>query len=155
MRIPLSRRFFRPRPRRLRAARKLPRSHHRHILLGRASAPYSLPRPCNGNFAHASRSDGLRNLLELQALHPAQPSVLVLYCSDFTLTLLHTTTQDLRSRSFTQLHRQVPGSSQPNWRATRYLGEIWVSDCMLQRLHARLLPLRTRILHTHTHTEFG
>ena len=52
-------------------------------------------------------------------------------------------------------HRQVPGSLQPNRRATRYLGEIWVSDCMLQRLHARLLPLRIRILHTLTHTEFG
>jgi hypothetical protein len=47
-------------------------------------------------------------------------------------------------------HRQVPGSSQPNRRALLCLGEIWVSDCMLQqRLHARLLPLRIRILHTH------
>jgi hypothetical protein len=63
---------------------------HTLILLARASAQYSLPRPRNGNFAHASRSDGPRNLLELQALHPAQPSALVLYCSDFTLTLLHT-----------------------------------------------------------------
>ena len=49
-------------------------------------------------------------------------------------------------------HRQVPGigpgSSQPNLRATRYLGEIWVSDCMLQRLHARLLSLLPCILHT-------
>ena len=60
------------------------------ILLARASAPYSPPRPRNGNFAHANRSGGPRNLLELQALHPAQPSALVLYCSDFTLTLLHT-----------------------------------------------------------------
>ena len=40
------------------------------ILLARASAKYSLPLPHNGNFAHASRSDGPRNLLELQALHP-------------------------------------------------------------------------------------
>ena len=64
--------------------------HHTLILLARASAPYSLPRPRNGNVAHASRSDGPRNLLELQALHPVQPSALVLYCSDFTLTLLHT-----------------------------------------------------------------
>ena len=64
--------------------------HHTLILHARASAQYSLPRPRNGNFAHASRSDGPRNLLELQALHPAQPSALVLYCSDFTLTLLHT-----------------------------------------------------------------
>ena len=56
----------------------------------------------------------------------------------------------LHSRSFTQA-----GSSQPNRRATRYLGEIWVSDCMLQRLHTRLLPLRIRILHTLAHTEFG
>jgi hypothetical protein len=64
--------------------------HHTLILLAGASAPYSLPRPRNGNFAHASRSDGPRNLLELQALHPAQPSALVLYFSDFTLTLLHT-----------------------------------------------------------------
>jgi hypothetical protein len=45
--------------------------------------------------------------------------------------------------------------AQPNRGATRYLGEIWVSDCMLQRLHARLLPLRIRILHILTHTEFG
>ena len=131
MRFHLSRRFFRPRPRRLRAARKLPRSNHRHILLDRASASYSLPRPCHGNFAHANRSDGLRNLLGLQALHPAQPSVLVLYCSDFTLTLLHTTTQDLRSRSFTSLHWQVPGSSQPNRPATSNLGRdlgfgVWI-----------------------------
>jgi hypothetical protein len=63
---------------------------HTLILLARASAQYSLPRPRNGNFAHASRSDGPRNLLELQALRPAQPSALVLYCSDFTLTLFHT-----------------------------------------------------------------
>ena len=64
--------------------------HHTIILLDRASAPYSPPRPRNGNFAHANRSDGPCNLLELQALHPAQPSALVLYCSDFTLTLLNT-----------------------------------------------------------------
>jgi hypothetical protein len=59
----------------------------------------------------------------------------------------------LRSHSFT--HLQDPGSSQPNRRATRCLGEIWISDCMLQRLHARLLPLRIRTLHTLTYTEFG
>jgi hypothetical protein len=64
--------------------------HHTLILLARASAPYSLTRPRNGNFAHASRSDGPRNLLELQALHPAQTLALVLYCSDLTRTLLHT-----------------------------------------------------------------
>ncbi len=52
-------------------------------------------------------------------------------------------------------HRQVPESSQPNLRTTRCLGEIWVSDCMLHRLHDRLLPLRIRIFHTLTHTEFG
>jgi hypothetical protein len=63
---------------------------HTLILLACASAQYSLPRPRNGDFAHASRSDGPRNLLELQALNPAQPSALVLYCSDFTLTLFHT-----------------------------------------------------------------
>jgi hypothetical protein len=62
---------------------------HTLILLAGASAQYSLPRPRNGDFAHASRSDGPLNLLELQALHPAQPSALVLYCSDFTLTLFH------------------------------------------------------------------
>ena len=28
--------------------------------------------------------------MALQALHPAQPSALVLYCSDFKLTLIHT-----------------------------------------------------------------
>jgi hypothetical protein len=83
------------------------------------------------------RPDGPRNLLEVQGLHPTQPSALVLYCSYFTLTLLH------KDRSL------VPSrSSQPNRRATRCFGEIWVSDCMLQRLHARLLP----ILHTLTHT---
>jgi hypothetical protein len=63
--------------------------HHTLILHARASAQYSLPRPRNGNFAHASRSDSPRNLLELQALHPVQPSALVLYCSDFMLTLSH------------------------------------------------------------------
>ena len=63
--------------------------HHTLILHARASVQYSLPRPRNGNFAHASRSDSPRNLLELQALHPVQPSALVLYCSDFMLTLSH------------------------------------------------------------------
>ena len=63
---------------------------HTLILLARASAQYSLPRPRNCNFAHASRSDGPRNLVELQTLHPAQPSALFLYCSDFTLTRFHT-----------------------------------------------------------------
>ncbi len=53
-------------------------SHHTLILLAHASSPYSPPRPRKGNFAHANRSDGLRNLLELQALHPAQPSALAL-----------------------------------------------------------------------------
>jgi hypothetical protein len=67
-------------------------SHPHHITRSYCS----LARPPHthslvlGNFAHASRSDGPRNLLELQALNPAQPSALVLYCSDFTLTLLHT-----------------------------------------------------------------
>ena len=64
--------------------------HHTLILHPRASAQYSLHRPRNGNFAHASRSDSPHNLLELQALYPAQPSALVLYCSDFMLTLSHT-----------------------------------------------------------------
>ena len=64
--------------------------HHTLILHARASAQYSLPRPRNGNFAHASRSDSPRNLLELQALHPSQQLALVLYCSDLTITLLHT-----------------------------------------------------------------
>jgi hypothetical protein len=65
------------------------RASHAHTARSR-SAQYSLPRPRNGNFAHASRSDSPRNFLELQALHPAQPSALVLYCSDFMLTLLDT-----------------------------------------------------------------
>jgi hypothetical protein len=65
----------------------VPHHTHIHILLSRA---YSLPRPRNCNFAHANRSDCPHNLLELQALHPAQPLTLILYCSDFTLTLLHT-----------------------------------------------------------------
>ena len=110
---------------------------HTLILLARASQ-YSLPRPRNGNFAHESRSDGLRNLL----------SKLSTPCSRrhwFCIVAI------LRSRSFTQ----AGPSSQPKRRATRCLGEIWVSDCMLQRLHARLFPLRIRILHTLTHTEFG
>ena len=51
----------------------VPIPHHTHILLARARAPYSPPRLRNGSFAHASRSGGQRNLLELQALHPAQP----------------------------------------------------------------------------------
>jgi hypothetical protein len=51
--------------------------HDTLILHARASAQYSLPRPRNGNFAHASRSDSPRNLLELRALYPAQPSALV------------------------------------------------------------------------------
>ena len=58
--------------------------HHTHILLARVRAPYSPPRLRNGSFAHASRSGGPRNLLELQALHPAQPPTPVLY-SDCTL----------------------------------------------------------------------
>jgi len=62
----------------------VPIPHHTHILLARARAPYSPPRLRNGSFAHASRSGGPRNLLELQALHPAQPPAPVLY-SDCTL----------------------------------------------------------------------
>ena len=50
-----------------------------HILLARARAPYSPPRLRNRSFAHASRSGGQRNFLELQALHPAQPPAPVLY----------------------------------------------------------------------------
>ena len=65
----------------------VPIPHHTHILLARVHAPYSPPRLRNGSFAHASRSGGPRNLLELQALHPAQPPAPVLY-SD--CTLLHT-----------------------------------------------------------------
>ena len=61
-----------------------PIPHHTHILLARARAPYSPPRLRNGSFAHASRSGGQRNFLELQALHPAQPPAPVLY-SDCTL----------------------------------------------------------------------
>ena len=62
----------------------VPIPHHTHILLARVHAPYSPPRLRNGSFAHASRSGGPRNLLELQALHPAQPPAPVLY-SDCTL----------------------------------------------------------------------
>ena len=62
----------------------VPIPHHTHILLARARAPYSPPRLRNGSFAHASRSGGQRNFLELQALHPAQPPAPVLY-SDCTL----------------------------------------------------------------------
>ncbi len=39
--------------------------HHTLILLARASDPYSLPRPRNGNFAHASKSNGPRKLLKV------------------------------------------------------------------------------------------
>ena len=56
--------------------------HHTLILHARASAQYSLPRPRNGNFAHASRSDGPRNLLELQTLH--RSGFLIVCCSDCT-----------------------------------------------------------------------
>ena len=58
----------------------------------------------------------------------------------------------LLSRSFTQAGPWII-ATQParNALSRRDL----VSDCMLQRLHARLLPLRIRILHTLTHTEFG
>ena len=38
--------------------------------------------------------------------------------------------QHMRFYAHALSHRQVPGSSQPNRRATRCLGEIWVSDCM-------------------------
>ena len=62
---------------------------HRGLMIGPVGdgvgegvrAPYS-PRLRNGSYA--SRSDGQRNLLELQALHPAQPSAPILY-SDCTL----------------------------------------------------------------------
>ena len=37
---------------------------------------------------------------------------------------------------------EVPCGLPHDRRSTRCLGEIWVSDCMLQRMHARLLPLR-------------
>ena len=65
----------------------VPIPHHTHILLARVRAPYSPPCLRNGSFAHASRSGGQRNLLELQALHPAQPSAPVLYRD---CTLLYT-----------------------------------------------------------------
>jgi hypothetical protein len=94
--------------------------HHTLMLLARASAPYSLPRPRNGNCAHASRSDGPRNLLELQALHPAQPSALVLYCSDFTLMLLHT------GRSLD--HRNPTGAQRTTSARSGFL-IVWCSDC--------------------------
>ena len=68
----------------------IPRHTHAHTAHSSIRPILTPSSSCNGNFAHASRSDGLRNLLEIQALHTAQPSALVLYCSDFTLTLFHT-----------------------------------------------------------------
>ena len=59
-----------------------PIPHHTHILHARAPAPYSPSLLCNGRFAPASRSDGQRILLELQALRPTQPLALILNCSD-------------------------------------------------------------------------
>ena len=85
----------------------VPIPHHTHILPARVRAPYSPPRLRNGSFAHASRSGGPRNLLELQALHPAQPPAPVLY-SD--CTLLHTgrsTGQRNTTQSSTVLARPV------------------------------------------------
>ena len=46
----------------------------------------------------------------------------------------------LCSRSLTQAGPWII-ATQPALNALPRLGEIWVSDCMLQRLHARLLPL--------------
>ena len=93
----------------------VPIPHHTHILLARVRAPYSPPRLRNGSFAHASRSGGPRNLLELQALHPAQPPAPVLY-SD--CTLLHTgrsTGQRNTTQSSTVRHRKM---------GTRLMGTI-------------------------------
>ena len=56
------------------AARQATKNHGGH------ASRVTIPRGAGvGSFAHASRSDGQRNLLELQALHPAQPSAPVLY----------------------------------------------------------------------------
>jgi hypothetical protein len=66
------------------------------------------------------RSDGPRNLLELQALHPAQPSALVLYCSYYTLTLLHT------GRS---LHHRNPTGAQRAASARSGFLIVCCSDC--------------------------
>jgi len=66
------------------------------------------------------RSDGPRNLLELQALHPAQPSALVLYCSDFTLTLLHT--------GMSLDHRNPTGAQHATSARSGFL-IVYCSDC--------------------------
>ena len=54
------------------AQARLPHTTSHDILL--AYCAPSPPRLHAGSFAHASRSDGQRNLVELQALHPSQPS---------------------------------------------------------------------------------
>ena len=91
-----------------------------HAHISRSRVRPVLPRPRNGNFAHASRSDGPHNLLELKALHSAQPSALVLYCSDFTLTLLHT------GRSLD--HRNPTGAQRATSARSGFLS-VCCSDC--------------------------
>ena len=116
--------------------------HHTHILIlfSRASAPYSLPRPRNCNFAHANRSDDPHNLLELQALHTAQPLALILYCSNFTLTLRHT----VRS-----LDNRNPIGAQHATSARSWLLIV----CCIDSTNASF-PYAPGSC-THSHTEFG
>ena len=74
-----------------------------------ACAPHTHPLPRDGSFAHASRSGGQRNFLELQALHPAQPPAPVLY-SDCTLLY---TGRSLDPRNITGAQRASSARSVP------------------------------------------
>jgi len=125
---------------------------HTLILLTRASAQYSLPRPCNGNFAHASRSDGPRNLLELQALHPAQPSPLVLYCSDFTLTLFHTgRSLDRRNPSSLSNPSGANPSNPSGAQRAAFARSGFLIVCCSDCTPASFPYASAFLLHTHTH----
>jgi hypothetical protein len=114
---------------------------HTLILLARASTQYSLPHPRKGNFAHASRSDGPCNHQELQALHPAQPSALVLYCSDFTITLFHT------GRSLD--HRNPTGAQRVRQRAASARSGFLIV-CCIDCTPASFPYASTFFTHSHT-----
>jgi len=97
----------------------VPIPHHTHAHTARSRrAPYSPPRLRNGSFAHASRSGGQRNFLELQALHPAQPPAPVLYGG---CTLLYT------GRSLD--HRNTTGAQRAS-SARSVSPPVYSSDCL-------------------------
>jgi hypothetical protein len=122
-----------------------------HCSLARSPHTHSPGGPRNGNFAHASTSDGPLNLLELQALYPAQPSALVLYCSDCML-------EDFHPLDFTSLTAFILSDSGLHFQQLAFcfscptlglvhtcLGSSYSSYLIVHILHCPPPPLRTQL----------